>query len=188
MVVRERWVQVGRKSPDDLSFVRPSPGRFPLNFLEDQEEKMRKRRHTAATRPRPYIQPPCNHRYKTITQMTTARHVLTKLFHLTLLVLLLQSTFAQKSTPARRRRQKSKNGVIFPETFKTVMKYLVVSLFGPVILYFIYSVVRDPVTPHLCWELSMRCREKLSGNVGEATTRDTTYRKHARSGNNRKYR
>jgi hypothetical protein len=120
--------------------------------------------------------------------MTTARHVLTKLFHLTLLVLLLQSTFAQKSTPARRRRQKSKNGVIFPETFKTVMKYLVVSLFGPVILYFIYSVVRDPVTPHLCWELSMRCREKLSGNVGEATTRDTTYRKHARSGNNRKYR
>ena len=136
----------------------------------------------------PYIQPPCNHRYKTITQMTTARHVLTKLFHLTLLVLLLQSTFAQKSTPARRRRQKSKNGVIFPETFKTVMKYLVVSLFGPVILYFIYSVVRDPVTPHLCWELSMRCREKLSGNVGEATTRDTTYRKHARSGNNRKYR
>jgi hypothetical protein len=68
------------------------------------------------------------------------------------------------------------------------MKYLVVSLFGPVILYFIYSVVRDPVTPHLCWELSMRCREKLSGNVGEATTRDTTYRKHARSGNNRKYR
>ena len=107
--------------------------------------------------------------------MTTARHVLTKLFHLTLLILLLQSTFAQKSTPARRRRQKSKEGVIFPETFKTVMKYLVVSLFGPVILYFIYSVVRDPVTPHLCWELSMRCREKLSGNVGEATTRDTTY-------------
>jgi hypothetical protein len=36
VVVRERWVQVGRKSPDDLSFVRPSPGRFPLNFLEDQ--------------------------------------------------------------------------------------------------------------------------------------------------------
>jgi hypothetical protein len=74
----------------------------------------------------------------------------------------------QKSTPGRRRRQKSKNGVIFPEAFKTVMKYLVVTLFGPVILYFIYSVVRDPVTPHLCWELSMRCREKLSGNVGES--------------------
>ena len=28
------WVQVGRKSPDDLSFVRPwSPGRFALKFL-----------------------------------------------------------------------------------------------------------------------------------------------------------
>ena len=45
-VVRERWVQVGRKSPDDLSFVRPSPGRFPLNFLE--KRRLRKRRHTAA--------------------------------------------------------------------------------------------------------------------------------------------
>jgi hypothetical protein len=49
VVVRERWVQVGRKSPDDLSFVRPSPGRFPLNFLEDQEEKRRLRNESEDT-------------------------------------------------------------------------------------------------------------------------------------------
>jgi hypothetical protein len=49
VVVRERWVQVGRKSPDDLSFVRPSPGRFPLNFLEDQEDTVEEKIAKAKT-------------------------------------------------------------------------------------------------------------------------------------------
>ena len=100
-----------------------------------------------------------------------------------IILLLLQSTehaLGQKSTPARRRRQKSKNGVVFPETFKTIMKYLILALFGPVLLYFVYSVVRDPVTPHLLWEMSMRCRERISGNVGEST-RDVMQRNHPRN-------
>lgn len=89
-----------------------------------------------------------------------------------LLALLTTSTSAQKSTPSRRRRQKSKTGTYFPKTFQTVIKYLIFILFGPVILFFVYSVARDPVTPHLMWEMFMRCRERISGNVGQTKKRD----------------
>ena len=60
----------------------------------------------------------------------------------------------------------------FPKTFQTVIKYLIFILFGPVILFFVYSVARDPVTPHLMWEMFMRCRERISGNVGQTKKRD----------------
>jgi hypothetical protein len=75
---------------------------------------------------------------------------------------------ARASTPRQRNRRKSKEGTVLPKTFVTYAKYLLLLLFAPALLYFVYSVVRDPVTPHLLWELMMRCRESLSGNVGEA--------------------
>jgi hypothetical protein len=99
------------------------------------------------------------------------------LHFLVLLGVLISLASARKSTPSRRRRQKSKSGKYFPAAFKTIMKYLTFFLFGPLILFFVYSVARDPVTPHLMWEMAMRCRERISGNVGES--------KRARSNNKR---
>ena len=88
---------------------------------------------------------------------------------LALLVLgeLLALASAARSTPRSRRRKKERSGEYLPGQFLVVLKYLVLFVFGPAILFFIYSVVRDPVTPHLAWELLMRCRERLSGNLGD---------------------
>ena len=77
------------------------------------------------------------------------------------------SSEAARSTPRSRRRKKERNAEYVPGQFLVIIKYLVLLVFGPAILFFVYSIVRDPVTPHLVWELFMRCRERLSGNLGD---------------------
>ena len=49
-----------------------------------------------------------------------------------------------------------------------VLKWIYICLFGPVVLYFVYLVLRDPMTPHLLHELWCRAKEKTGAFLGPA--------------------
>ena len=51
------------------------------------------------------------------------------------------------------------------EAYK-VLKWIYICLFGPVILYFLYLVLRDPMTPHVLHELWCRAKEKTGAFLG----------------------
>ena len=106
---------------------------------------------------------------RSVARSQTAIHRLLRSLCLISLLLLgeLLTLEAARSTPRSRRRKKRSSGEYVPGQFLVIMKYLVLLVFAPAILFFVYSIVRDPVTPHLVWELFMRCRERLSGNLGD---------------------
>lgn len=77
---------------------------------------------------------------------------------------------------AKRRKKKKNGGSGIPPEFIMIMKYILVGIFAPTILFFLYNVVRDPMTPHLLWELGMRLREKTSGYLGKDGEESRRYR------------
>ena len=68
------------------------------------------------------------------------------------------------------RKKKQGKPLIRPQAM-FVLKWLFICLFLPPVLFFVYSLVRDPITPHIIAELGQRLRERSSAYLGSETAK-----------------
>jgi hypothetical protein len=78
------------------------------------------------------------------------------------------STVLLGAAPCEGARRKTGKAQKNPSEAYYVLKWIYICLFGPVILYFVYLVLRDPMTPHLLHELWCRAKEKTGAFLGPA--------------------
>lgn len=61
--------------------------------------------------------------------------------------------------------RKSKRSRTLDE-FKTLLKWLLIFIFGPVVIFFLYNIVMDPSFPGLMRELGSRIRNRVAARLG----------------------
>lgn len=72
---------------------------------------------------------------------------------------LLQFVLFQIAEAKRKGKRKSQ----VPSDFFYVMGFVLLAMLAPMIIHFLYNVIKDPLTPHLLFELWMRIREAICG-------------------------
>jgi hypothetical protein len=72
------------------------------------------------------------------------------------------------------RRKKRHPGVPpISRDYANIIKWMLVALFGPMILYFFYSIASDPTLPSLLWRALQRLGNRMYGYLGEGRGENT---------------